>query len=829
MNDKYREEELTAYAIGELDETRTLEIEQLLQSDASASQTVDEIRATARVLTDALAVESAPRLTESQRRVIEAGMRRTARRLWIPLAAAASILILLGAAFLAAQSGLFAPRTDKPAVVDAKGEHQSPNNNKHDEKVRLEIEYPKAKFEGTPGVVDEPNIAPPSFDPPDPLYVPRGTVNLAFGAQVTSNAPVAAGRLKMVTDGDKSGDDGHYLDIGDGRKWVQIDLGADANVYAIAMWHYYDYGQARAYRDVIVRISSDADFSKYTTVFNSDHDNSSKLGAGGHMGYVETTMGKLLDCKGAVGRYVRLYSRGNTTDDQNHYIEVEVHGKKVDAREQSKATTASGPLPTPTAAPSARPAAKSRARREDKVRLRIKYPKPLFDGTPVPVNEPNICRPTGKPPRSPVVPSGTVNLALKKPVTSNETQPVVGELEMVTDGHKDGEDGHDVDIGIGIRWVQIDLESPADIHVIAVWHYHRQARAYRDVVVHVSNDPDFIKYTTVFNSDHDNSSGFGIGDNMGYVETCHGKLIMCSKTVGRYVRLYSNGNTSSDNNHYIEVEVYGKKLKGPAPTTRPAKWPTTRPASAKSAKGIRQSGLMRAKSSKGGDEKVSLRIKLPKPMFKCTPVTINEPNVAKLSWKPRRPPLVPIGTVNLALNKPVSSNEPLPVVGDLEMVTDGDKSGGDGHNVDIGLGLKWVQIDLETPAGIHVIAVWHYHGQARAYRDVVVRVSNDPDFIEYDTVFNSDHDHSSGLGIGQNMGYVETNRGKLIRCWGTVGRYVRLYSNGNTSNDQNHYVEVEVYGQAPITRPARIPAPQAPACGDQKVPLKIKCPTPIFH
>jgi hypothetical protein len=26
------------------------------------------------------------------------------------------------------------------------------------------------------------------------------------------------------------------------------------------------------------------------------------------------------------------------------------------------------------------------------------------------------------------------------------------------------------------------------------------------------------------------------------------------------------------------------------------------------------------------------------------------------------------------------------------------------------------------------------------------------------------------------------------------GRYVRLYSNGNTSNDLNHYVEVEVYG-----------------------------------
>ena len=34
----------------------------------------------------------------------------------------------------------------------------------------------------------------------------------------------------------------------------------------------------------------------------------------------------------------------------------------------------------------------------------------------------------------------------------------------------------------------------------------------------------------------------------------------------------------------------------------------------------------------------------------------------------------------------------------------------------------------------------------------------------------------------------------LIDPKGIKGRYVRLYSNGNTANDLNHYVEVEVYG-----------------------------------
>jgi len=35
----------------------------------------------------------------------------------------------------------------------------------------------------------------------------------------------------------------------------------------------------------------------------------------------------LIDAKGANGRYVRLYSNGNTTNKLNDYIEVEVWGK----------------------------------------------------------------------------------------------------------------------------------------------------------------------------------------------------------------------------------------------------------------------------------------------------------------------------------------------------------------------------------------------------------------------------------------------------------------------------------------------------------------------
>ena len=54
-----------------------------------------------------------------------------------------------------------------------------------------------------------------------------------------------------------------------------------------------------------------------------------KQGKGTDLAYIESFEGRLFDGKGAVGRYVRLYSNGNTSDELNHYCEVEVHGSLV--------------------------------------------------------------------------------------------------------------------------------------------------------------------------------------------------------------------------------------------------------------------------------------------------------------------------------------------------------------------------------------------------------------------------------------------------------------------------------------------------------------------
>ena len=81
------------------------------------------------------------------------------------------------------------------------------------------------------------------------------------------------------------------------------------------------------------------------------------------------------------------------------------------------------------------------------------------------------------------------------------------------------------------------------------------------------------------------------------------------------------------------------------------------------------------------------------------------------------------------------------------------------------------------------------------YFDVVAQVTNDEDFIsDVVTLFNNDFDNSAGLGVGDDLHYVETAEGKLVDGKGTRARYVRCHSNGNNSNDLNHWIEIEVYG-----------------------------------
>ena len=190
-----------------------------------------------------------------------------------------------------------------------------------------------------------------------------------------------------------------------------------------------------------------------------------------------------------------------------------------------------------------------------------------------------------------------------------------------------------------------------------------------------------------------------------------------------------------------------------------------------------------------------LKLKLPKPMFVGTPTNIKSPNLEPVTGKSRGPFMVPAGTKLLSLKRPVTASDTQPVIGELDMITDGEKEGGDGYFVEMGPGKQWAQVDLGASYALHAILAWHYHSQARVYRDVIVQVSDSKDFLKgVQTIFNNDHDNSSGLGVGKDKEYFENYEGRLVDGKGEVAQYVRFYSQGSTYTALNRYTEAEVYG-----------------------------------
>jgi hypothetical protein len=160
-----------------------------------------------------------------------------------------------------------------------------------------------------------------------PLMVPEGCTNLALKKPVTaSDDYIIVGDLPLVTDGDTGSSYDWHLELGPGLQWIQIDLGQEACIYAVALFRCAE-GQV-AYYDVVIQISDDPKFAKNVkTVFNNDYDNSAGLGVGKDMEYVDDWKGRAIPVDGVTGRYVRLWSNGGDLHDTNEYAEVEVYGK----------------------------------------------------------------------------------------------------------------------------------------------------------------------------------------------------------------------------------------------------------------------------------------------------------------------------------------------------------------------------------------------------------------------------------------------------------------------------------------------------------------------
>jgi hypothetical protein len=144
-------------------------------------------------------------------------------------------------------------------------------------------------------------------------------------------------------------------------------------------------------------------------------------------------------------------------------------------------------------------------------------------------------------------------------------------------------------------------------------------------------------------------------------------------------------------------------------------------------------------------------------------------------------------------------------IGNPLRITDGTKDTGFA-NIDTA-GPQWVRIDLGQSYKLDKIKLWHYYADSRTYNDVIVQVSNDPNFATANTktVFNNDTNNSAGQGIGSDPTYSESASGKEIDFTATNARYVRLWTNGSSVNTSQHYVEVEAWGVPALTPTATPP------------------------
>lgn len=390
-----------------------------------------------------------------------------------------------------------------------------------------------------------------------------------------------------------------------------------------------------------------------------------------------------------------------------------------------------------------------------------------------------------------MLPKGASNIALKKPVTASDDAPIIGTLAMITDGDKQASEGSWVELGPGTQWVQVDLQKVSTLYGALLWHYHAEYRVYRDIIVQVADNPDFItNVRTFYNNDRDNSSGLGKGADPEFYDTFQGQWIPFKQPVrARYIRFYSRGNSSDPQNQYIEVEVWGAT---PVKTIVSAKPKTNNPAF--KAKPV-------ANSTKNSHLEVA-KFELPPRSYFHSHREPPKTTAPEFSGKLRGPVLLPRGAKNIALHKPVTSSDDIPIIGTLEMITDGDKRWNEGSWVELGPGTQWVQIDLQKVSTLYGALLWHYHAETRIYRDVIVQVADNAYFTaNVRTLYNNDENNSSGLGKGTEREFYESHEGQWIPFKQPLkARYIRFYSKGNSSDPQNQYIEVEVWGACAALR-----------------------------
>ena len=200
-----------------------------------------------------------------------------------------------------------------------------------------QLDFPPPVYVGTPSYLQsESDVSLGDFEnfvdaqnARKTLRLPKNArENIALGKRITGsmNLPLE-GKYGFLCDGNRSAD--AFLTLGPEEQWVQVDLGENYELFGLIVWH--EYGSASIYRDVVIQVSKDASFASATTVFNNDHDSSASYSraVGSDPAYVESNYGRIVEMKGDVGRFVRIYSNGSTRDEMSRFVELEVFGRRA--------------------------------------------------------------------------------------------------------------------------------------------------------------------------------------------------------------------------------------------------------------------------------------------------------------------------------------------------------------------------------------------------------------------------------------------------------------------------------------------------------------------
>ncbi|WP_106449736.1 leucine-rich repeat protein [Trichococcus alkaliphilus] len=612
-------------------------------------------------------------------------------------------------------------------------------------------------------------------------------VNLAAEGTISTSVPFD--NIAYATN-TQTGNTAEYARGTSGVQWVQVDLGASYDLNEIQLWHYY--GDGRSYRDVIVQLSNDATFANgAVTVFNNDTNGSAGLGVGTDSEYSETSAGKTIAFDTLNARYARFYSNGSTVNGANHYVEIEVYGMEP----QTLPTTNLVPGGTISSSVS-------------------------FDNLPYAANT--------KADNTAEYARGTSGLQwvqadLGAYYELNEIQlwhyfgdgrsyhDVVVQLSddatfsngivTVFNNDKDGSTG----LGLGTDSEYSETSTGKNILFDTVTA--RYARFYSNgstvnganhyVEIEVYGvEPQTVPTVnlapegTLSSSVPFDNSAFATDtqadDTAEYARSTSGLQWMQVDLGAAYdlneIQLW---HYFGDGRSYRDVVV---QLSDDATFSNGAVTVFNNDKDGSAGLGVGTDSEYSETSA--GKTIVFDTVTARYARFYSNGSTVNGANhyveIEVYGVEPQRVP-----TVNLAPEGTLSSSVPFD---NSAFVTD--KLADDTADYARGTsGLQWMQVDLGSSYDLNEIQLWHYFGDGRSYRDVVVQLSNDATFANGAvTVFNNDTNGSAGLGVGTDSEYKETSAGKAIAFDTVTARYARFYSNGSTVNGANHYVEIEVYG-----------------------------------